>query len=213
MRVHRGLVGPSQFAAIRRWEYLYDSAFESIEQFQIESCLAFCMESFENSLRERNNRLASWGRLETRAKTKWKRVSPGQTIYERPMFLWWWLTKHKSNGPGRCYKHMLVTQLFAIKPLHPPRPSLSFTFPSNFTHPCRTVGIIILLWKCARALCLFSNPLFVLAFFVSFLFARPKYKFCAGSMIANNWIKFNIIFNINVKTKQQNDTQTNQQIN
>lgn len=35
MRVYRGLVGPSQFAAIRRWEYLYDSAFESIEQFQI----------------------------------------------------------------------------------------------------------------------------------------------------------------------------------
>lgn len=119
MRVYKGLVGPSQFAAIRRWEYLYDSAFESIEQFQIESCLAFCMESFENSLRERDNRLASWGRSGTRAETKWKRVSPGQTIYERPMFLWWWLTKHKSNGPGRCYKHMLVTQLFAIKPLHP----------------------------------------------------------------------------------------------
>lgn len=79
--------------------------------------------------------------------------------------------------------------------------------------------MIILLWKYAHGLlCLFSNPLFVQSFFVLFsslLTNRSSflsllipiyllcfnmqlyiYKFCAGSMIVNNWIKFNIIFNI-----------------
>lgn len=53
MRVYTGLVGPSQSTVIGRWEYLFDSAFESIEHFhkyshsRSKQCLAFWIKSLE----------------------------------------------------------------------------------------------------------------------------------------------------------------------
>lgn len=168
---------------MQRCEYLFDSAFEidwNISNIVICHCLGhFC--------------------VYTVAAT----ILKAKCFYDG--------SKHKSNA-GHRNKHMLVTQLFAnaVQCL-----SMCASLCSIYR---QTVRPWLFYYENVHGLlCLFSNPLFVQAdFFVAAavynvvvvvvrvcffvflvrIYLPYEYKFCAGSIIANNWIKFNIIFNI-----------------